>query len=618
MLEKKGIHNPRRNFGLQMQKLVVLIVMPILIVCYHRAINSELSFVPISPVGGGVLLNGDTRLMTEEIREKYMPTDPQQIPNKLSIHSENKNNMVAIRQARVTRIEKKQLDTEVQSKIYPNSAQALFDAVTTASEQVIKSINGKGALIVPSELLKNIPVKKLGAYQSETVFNFAAMGIKPKISELHSKQSCIQLNNVRLNRPRALDYINPMNRKHLDQDKDPKIGSISAKCYLTLGSRIQRDEVELHDRVCMYDNLCVQGGRFYGYNYTVNSFPPVAVYSMGRVSDGSFCNWYMSPSIIPEKEAKEHSLRRFRRPVIFIHNNSRNQLARVLTVAGVYDALDMAGLWPPAGRIEIVLMKDESPVRENEKQQLLPFFNPKVFHIEYSGTWMNPKGHATCFDKSVVGVGGPYYSILHTRDNRTIAETSRKYPDTHTRLQTIIPRMVSEFNSIHGEAKIIPCTAMIVLRGKTRQIKNRMELIRFIESYGYHVTPHDFVGQKLLDQKLISRTYEVIIGMHGAGLVNMIFSANTSLIELHPYKHSKETYSALYSYTSSPYYAWYNTKEKNSYANKVSSSQTNDHYFWKQRHQYVDLESFRKMTWERYLRDQKKRNRGRVCRLIKS
>ncbi|KNC83907.1 hypothetical protein SARC_03866 [Sphaeroforma arctica JP610] len=462
-----------------------------------------------------------------------------------------------------------------------------FKDLTQLDDTTANMIEGGGALRVRSKYARGEHYQRQSSYESETVFNYTALGIELHREKLYGKDTCTRLTYERIGRPNALDFVHPMNRKEFEKwGVNPPIESVSAKCFLTQSSKIEKQNIPLNmlDRVCAFKNLCVQGGR--------------------RMTQG----------LDPEEIEKENTVRKFTRPVIFINNNSRNQLSRVLTVVGIYDALDLAGLWPPERRVEIVIMKDEAPQSEREKAHLLPFFDPKMYHISYSGTWMNPKGHATCFDQSVVGAGGSYFPILRTRDNITIAQTSRKYPDSHLRLQHIMPRVISEFTRIHGDVKPKPCTALLIIRGSTRQIKNRDEVVEFLESEGYKVTMHDFSGQDLLEQKLVSREYEVVIGMHGAGLVNIIMSPNTSLIELHPYKHSKETYSALYSYTESPYYAWYNQEEKNSFENNESKAQTNDHYFWKQRHQYIDMPSFNSVTWQRYRSDQDKRTGAKICR----
>lgn len=67
---------------------------------------------------------------------------------------------------------------------------------------------------------------------------------------------------------------------------------------------------------------------------------------------------------------------------------------------------------------------------------------------------------------------------------------------------------------------------------KTRNIINKNEVQELLKKYNF-----DFVCLEELepqDQMCIFKNLEIVVAVHGAGLTNLIFSENTSVIELHP------------------------------------------------------------------------------------
>ena len=68
-----------------------------------------------------------------------------------------------------------------------------------------------------------------------------------------------------------------------------------------------------------------------------------------------------------------------------------------------------------------------------------------------------------------------------------------------------------------------------------RRIINEDEVVSFLESYGYVSVILD--GMPLHQIISLFRTATHIIGVHGAGLTNLLFSENASVIELHAEGH---------------------------------------------------------------------------------
>ncbi|KNC80989.1 hypothetical protein SARC_06663 [Sphaeroforma arctica JP610] len=115
----------------------------------------------------------------------------------------------------------------------------------------------------------------------------------------------------------------------------------------------------------------------------------------------------------------------------------------------------------------------------------------------------------------------------------------------------------------------------------------------------------------MLNQIMASRDTELVVAMHGAGLGNVLFSSESTLIELHPYAHSKETYSSLAYYAGIDYFAWYNQDANSTIDNDTSNHYKpsvdskgakvgNAHLYWKHKDQTIQLSDFETTTWNRF------------------
>ena len=95
----------------------------------------------------------------------------------------------------------------------------------------------------------------------------------------------------------------------------------------------------------------------------------------------------------------------------------------------------------------------------------------------------------------------------------------------------VINKLRKRFNQ--NSVKVIPSKKIFVSRGKARfrKISNEAEVIRLVMSFGYEV--HYFEDYSFRDQVSLMQQATHLIGLHGAGLTNMLFMPeNGKVLEL--------------------------------------------------------------------------------------
>lgn len=95
----------------------------------------------------------------------------------------------------------------------------------------------------------------------------------------------------------------------------------------------------------------------------------------------------------------------------------------------------------------------------------------------------------------------------------------------------VINKLRNRFNQ--NSVKVIPSKKIFVSRGKARfrKITNEAEVIRLVMSFGYEV--HYFEDYSFQDQVTLMQQTSHLIGLHGAGLTNMLFMPeNGKVLEL--------------------------------------------------------------------------------------
>jgi hypothetical protein len=88
-------------------------------------------------------------------------------------------------------------------------------------------------------------------------------------------------------------------------------------------------------------------------------------------------------------------------------------------------------------------------------------------------------------------------------------------------------------NNLIDEAQLQPGNKLLILRKKAtrRNIVNEAEVVHVCKKYG--ITPIDFEDYTLPQQAYIVSNAKLLVGLHGAGLTNMVFmSDNATILEL--------------------------------------------------------------------------------------
>lgn len=100
------------------------------------------------------------------------------------------------------------------------------------------------------------------------------------------------------------------------------------------------------------------------------------------------------------------------------------------------------------------------------------------------------------------------------------------------------------------ESRAFPNYLFIVRRESSRKILNQEELEVSLFRFGFTLLYLDEISVK--EQIGYFKNAKIIIGVHGAGLTNLVFSCNASVIELYP-KTRKTSYSHLFYQISTMY-----------------------------------------------------------------
>ena len=102
----------------------------------------------------------------------------------------------------------------------------------------------------------------------------------------------------------------------------------------------------------------------------------------------------------------------------------------------------------------------------------------------------------------------------------------------------VIQDLALKLSSSPLQTRLLGCPKKIYISRNdalSRRIINEDEVVSFLESYGYVSVILD--GMPLHQIISLFRTATHIIGVHGAGLTNLLFSENASVIELHAEGH---------------------------------------------------------------------------------
>jgi capsular polysaccharide biosynthesis protein len=94
-----------------------------------------------------------------------------------------------------------------------------------------------------------------------------------------------------------------------------------------------------------------------------------------------------------------------------------------------------------------------------------------------------------------------------------------------------------------------------------RIIQNEADLIEAIRKIpGVKVEVREFFEMEFLDQLELFRQTDILIGMHGAGLANLVYTPlDAAIIELIPFTWTSPEYFNLAGITGRSYYQWRNT-----------------------------------------------------------
>ncbi|EPZ32766.1 Glycosyltransferase AER61 domain-containing protein [Rozella allomycis CSF55] len=117
--------------------------------------------------------------------------------------------------------------------------------------------------------------------------------------------------------------------------------------------------------------------------------------------------------------------------------------------------------------------------------------------------------------------------------------------------------------------------AYIVSRKKNRRIMNENEIISLLKKYGYSASLLKPEKHKPYEIKTILSKAKLLIGVHGAGLTNMIFlSEKASIIQIYPYGMKIDENGIIYKRLAKSlnlnYYEWYNKHINNTFSSKIN------------------------------------------------
>ncbi|CAN1241634.1 Alpha-1,3-arabinosyltransferase XAT3 [Linum perenne] len=136
-----------------------------------------------------------------------------------------------------------------------------------------------------------------------------------------------------------------------------------------------------------------------------------------------------------------------------------------------------------------------------------------------------------CFSRLILGLKGRHDKELSI--NPSQSEYTIK--DFRTFLRSAYSLHKTNAIKLHkGDAKFVP-RLLIIAREKTRTVTNLKEITRMARELGYQVTVSE-IDTNVTKSAEITNSCDVLIGVHGAGLTNMVFlPENGVLIQIVPY-----------------------------------------------------------------------------------
>jgi capsular polysaccharide biosynthesis protein len=134
---------------------------------------------------------------------------------------------------------------------------------------------------------------------------------------------------------------------------------------------------------------------------------------------------------------------------------------------------------------------------------------------------------------------GPYVDILKKYTNNIVknCEIPKDIP-----ILNYHPRTLDADLSLKVREKLIQdyesekSNDVIFIKRKNRNLKNINEIIFCIQSFGLNVNEIDFSELSFDEQIKISNESKIMIGVHGAGLTNLMFmKKNSFVVEIDPF-----------------------------------------------------------------------------------
>eukprot|EP00122_Pirum_gemmata_P002160 Pgem_evm1s1957 len=116
--------------------------------------------------------------------------------------------------------------------------------------------------------------------------------------------------------------------------------------------------------------------------------------------------------------------------------------------------------------------------------------------------------------------------------------------------------------------------AIIIDRGSKRALKNIKEISKMVSRYGFNVAVVPYSQLTIQEQIIVTRHSALIIGVHGAGLANLIWAKAGSavLLEIFPYHFQKFTYQAIAYNIGLKHLWWENDRKDRASETKYSNA----------------------------------------------
>eukprot|EP00121_Abeoforma_whisleri_P006568 Awhi_evm1s5977 len=212
----------------------------------------------------------------------------------------------------------------------------------------------------------------------------------------------------------------------------------------------------------------------------------------------------------------------FSDPVIVFRHIHLNFLSNYLTVFGVYDIIEHHSLLEN-NRYKTITLLLLQPKNEYLRRRLILFFRNRKIRIVFFNEFKTVTQNFG-FENAFIGLGGPYYTILRTRNDISLAVSAPKYPDSHVRAGIAIRSTLKHFY-VNNHQEVDPCTVLFITRTTKRRLLNKQAIAdEILKVSGFKVLFRDYSSLTLPEQIKMTRKYEVLIAMHGAGMANFLFA----------------------------------------------------------------------------------------------